>query len=218
MGVRGIVGMLLCALLLAPASADAAARKPAPKIALRFMSVSQKRLLKQKAIRVKVHSSRAGRMRLYASARHRKSEVVVTGARSIKLRAHYSRVVKLRLSKAGRKELKGCVKRRLVVTAVPVVSVVAGTGRPKSVRKLMKRDRKLCRKHAGHGNGGHGGNGNGNGGNNGNGNGGSNGNGGNGNGGNGPGEQRPIDFATPSDASRCDFLDLAVCLQPWPND
>jgi hypothetical protein len=28
----------------------------------------------------------------------------------------------------------------------------------------------------------------------------------------------PIDFQTPPDASRCDFLDLAVCLQPWPND
>jgi hypothetical protein len=28
----------------------------------------------------------------------------------------------------------------------------------------------------------------------------------------------PAGFQTPSDASRCDFLDLAVCLQPWPND
>src|SRR3954465_11090986 len=174
MGVRGIVGVLLCALLLVPASASAAGRKPAPKITLRFMSVSQKRLLKQRAIRVKVKSSRAGRMRLYASARHRKSEVVVTRARSIKLRARHARTVKLKLSKAGRKELSGCAKRRLVATAVPVVSVVVGTGRPKSVRKLMKRDRKLCRKH-GHGHGGNGGN-NGNG----NGNGGSNGNGGNG--------------------------------------
>src|SRR3954463_14739030 len=45
------------------------------------------------------------------------------------------------------------------------------------------------------------------------------GSGGGGSGGGGtPGEQRPIDFATPSDAGRCDFLDLAVCLQPWPND
>jgi len=130
MGVPGIVGMLLCALLCAPAAADA--HKPAPKIALRFMSVSQKRLLKQKAIRVKVRSSRAGRIRLYAAARHRKTEVVVTGARSIKLRAHHSRRVRLKLSKAGRKELSGCVKRRLVATAVPVVSVVAGTGRPRA--------------------------------------------------------------------------------------
>src|SRR3954447_6635820 len=192
MGVRGIVGVLLCALLLVPASASAAGRKPAPKITLRFVSVSQKRLLKQRAIRVKVKSSRADRMRLYASARHRKSDVVVTRARSIKLRARHARTVKLKLSKAGRKELSGCAKRRLVATAVPVVSVVVGTGRPKSVRKLMKRDRKLCRRHPGYGNGGHGNGGNGNGGNNGNGNGGSNGNGGNGNGGNGPGEQRPI--------------------------
>src|SRR3954471_18357043 len=111
-------------------------------------------------------------MRLYASARHRKSEVVVTRARSIKLRARHARRVKLKLSKAGRKELSGCVKRRLVATAVPVVSVVAGTGRPKSVRKLMKRDRKLCRKHGGHGNGA-----NGTGGNNGSGDNGSDGNG-----------------------------------------
>jgi hypothetical protein len=107
-----------------------------------------------------------------------------------------------------------------VATAVPVVSVVAGTGRPKSVRKLMKRDRRLCRKHGngGNGNGGNGNGGNGNGGNgNGNGNGPGNGTGPGGNP-SGPGEQRPVAFATPSDASRCDFLDLAVCLQPWPND
>jgi hypothetical protein len=173
MGVRGIVGMLVCALLVALVPAAAAeARKPAPKIALRFVSVSQKRLLKRKAIAVKVKSSRTGRVRLYATARHRKSEVVVTGARSVRLRGRRARTVRLKLSRAGRKELSGCVKRRLVATAVPVVSVVAGTGRPKSVRRLMKRDRKLCHKHgprhgtggnANNGNGGNGGNGNGNG-------------------------------------------------------
>ena len=30
--------------------------------------------------------------------------------------------------------------------------------------------------------------------------------------------QRPIDHQTPADADRCDFLDKAVCLQPFPND
>jgi hypothetical protein len=203
MGARGIVGMLVCALLLVPvASADAAKTKKT-RITLRFVSVSQKRLLKSRTVNVRVRSATAGRMRLYASARHRNSDVVITGARSIKLRARHTRAVKLKLTKAGRREVSGCVKRRLVATAVPVVSVVIGTGRPKSIRKLMQRDRRLCRKHpnAGHGNNGTGGNAN-----------------GNGSSPSAPGEQRPIDFATPSDASRCDFLDLAVCLQPWPND
>ncbi len=31
-------------------------------------------------------------------------------------------------------------------------------------------------------------------------------------------QPRAVSFSTPSDAGRCDFLDLAVCLQPWPND
>src|SRR3954470_11453838 len=106
--MRGIVGLLLCALLAALLPAAVAdARTPAPRIGLRFVSVSQKRLLKRKAIPIRVTSSRAGRVRLYAAARHRKSEVVVTGARSIELRAHHARTVSLKLSKAGRKELSG---------------------------------------------------------------------------------------------------------------
>src|SRR5689334_7541359 len=30
--------------------------------------------------------------------------------------------------------------------------------------------------------------------------------------------RQPVDYSTPADADRCDWLDEAVCLQPWPND
>ncbi|MEA2422926.1 MAG: hypothetical protein QOF55_2025, partial [Thermoleophilaceae bacterium] len=79
----------------------------------------------------------------------------------------------------------------------PVHGVAAGTGRPVTARRVLKRDRPACKRHPGSGTGGPGGSGG---------------------SGSGAGEQRPIDFQTPADASRCDFLDLAVCLQPWPND
>jgi hypothetical protein len=203
---RAAIGTLLAVVLVAPAAADAK-RAPARKrdLTLRFVSVSQAKALHARALRVKVKSRRGGPVRLFATARHRGSEVTVTRSRTVKLRPRRGRRVKLKLTRAGRVELAGCSKRRLVATAVPVLSVEAGTGRPLSVRRLMKRDRKACQGRGGGGNGGANGNGNGNGGN-------------GGTGGGGPGEQRPVDFQTPSDASRCDFLDLAVCLQPWPND
>src|SRR4051812_42638821 len=184
MRVRGIVGVLVCALLLVPTTAASAATAKKPRITIRFVSVSQKRLLKRRAVHLRVRSARAGRMRLFTSARHGKTKVVITGVRSVKLRARHTRVVKLELTKAGRREVGGCVKRRLVATAVPVLSVQKGTGRATSVRKLMKRDRPVCLRHPGAGTG------TGTGGTGGNGNGPSNGNGGNGQGGNpsAPGE------------------------------
>jgi len=201
MGVR-IAGILVvCALLLVPANAGAVGK---PRLKLSFATLSQKQLLKGGALRVRVTARKRGRVRLYATARHGKTEVTATRARLVKLRAHHRRALKLKLTKAGRRELTGCVKRRLVVTAVPLVSVEAGTGRPKRLSKPMKRDRAACRKRGPNGTGGNGGSG-GNG-------------GGSGGGSPAPGEQRPVAFTTPSDASRCDFLDLSVCLQPWPND
>jgi hypothetical protein len=202
-----LMGALVAVLLLASAGAEA---RP---LTVQLMGVSQKQALKSGALRLKVSSRPGGKVRLFASARRRTSEVVVTRTRTVKLRSRGSRVVKVTLTRAGRRELRGCSKRRLVATAVPVVSIEAGIGRPVRTGRPLKRDRPLCRKRPG---GGTGNGGNGNGGNGGNGNG--NGNGGNGGPGSAPGEQRPVAFATPSDAGRCDFLDLAVCLQPWPND
>jgi hypothetical protein len=193
--LTGVVGLAL----LVPAAAEA------KTLRLGFTSVSQRTVLKKGSVGVRVTSRRAGPLRLFVSSRHGKVSVIATRARTVKLRARRARVVRLRLTSAGRRELAGCVaKRRLVVTAVPVKSVEKGTGKPVTFGRALKRDRSLC-KHPPSGTGGGPGGG---------------GPGGSSGGGtpSGPGEQRPIDFATPSDASRCDFLDLAVCLQPWPND
>jgi hypothetical protein len=195
-GGKLLTGVVALA-LLAPAGDADAKSKP---LKLGFASVSQRSVMKKRAVSVRVTSRRAGRVRLFVSARHGKTSVIATRSRTVKLRARHRRVVRLKLTRAGRRELGGCKKRRLVITAVPVKSLQKGTGKPLTFSRSMKRDRKLCRKRPG-GSGGHGGSG------------------GNGGGGGGaPGEQRPIAFDTPSDASRCDFLDLAVCLQPWPND
>jgi hypothetical protein len=179
--------------LLVPAGAEA---KP---LKLGFVSLSQRTVLKQGAVRVRVTSRRAGRVRVFVASRRGKVSVVSTRTKTVKLRARHRRTVRLKLTRAGRRELSGCVvKRKLVATAVPVKSLEKGTGKLVTFARPMKRDRNLCRHPPSGGSGGSGG--------------------GTGGAPNGPGEQRPIDFATPSDASRCDFLDLAVCLQPWPND
>ena len=192
----------IAGLLLLPAGAEAKKRD----LSLRFVSVSQSQALHTRMLPVKVKSRRGGRVRLYATARHRHSEVTVTRSRTVKLRRRRARTVELKLTRAGRVELRGCAKRRLVATAVPVISVAKGTGRPFRARKLMRRDSKACQARGGGGTGGPGGTG------------GNGGPGGNGGSGTGKGEQEPVAFQTPADASRCDFLDLAVCLQPWPND
>ncbi|MEA2441823.1 MAG: hypothetical protein QOH76_3247 [Thermoleophilaceae bacterium] len=185
------------ALLLVPASAGA--KKKPRTLTLGFSSLSQKQALRRHVLRVRVRSRRVARVRLFGSARRGKARVLITKSRTLKLRANRTRYVALRLTRAGSRELGGCTKRYLVLTAIPVLGVQRGTGKPVTLQRLLRRDRAACR-HSGGTGGGTGG-----------------GNGGGGNGG-GSGEQRPIDFATPSDASRCDFLDLAVCLQPWPND
>ena len=196
-----VVGALLCALLAMPATAGAAPKKKRA-LTVRFVSVSQARALHRKSLRLKVTSRRGGRARVFVRARHRRSDVVITRTRTVKLRPRRARTVRVRLTRAGRREIGGCAKRRLVATAIPFFGVAKGTGRPFSARKLMKRDRRACRRRGAGGNGG-----------------GGNGGGGGRNGSpSGTTDGPPIDFATPSDASRCDYLDLAVCLQPWPND
>jgi hypothetical protein len=180
----GLAGLAVVALLLVPGSA--VAKKPR-SLSVKLVSASQMQALHRRALVVKVRSARSEYVRLFATARHGHADVTITGARGVRLRARHARVVRLKLTRAGRRDLSGCSPRRLVVTAVPVVSVKAGTGRPLSTRRPLKLDRPGCRKHTS-------------------------------NGGGPSGEPRPIDFQTPSDASRCDFLDKAVCLQPWPND
>src|SRR5206468_2395106 len=115
------------------------AAKPKP-LKLGFTTVSQRKVLKQRAVRVRVTARRAGRVRLFVSARHGKTSVIATRSRTVKLRARQRRVVKLRLTRAGRRELAGCKTRRLVVTAVPVKSVQKGTGKPLTFTRSMKRD------------------------------------------------------------------------------
>ena len=87
---------------------------------LGFVSLSQRTVLKQGAVRVRVTSRRAGRVRVFVASRRGKVSVVSTRTKTVKLRARHRRTVRLKLTRAGRRELSGCVvKRKLVATAVP---------------------------------------------------------------------------------------------------
>jgi hypothetical protein len=171
--------------------AGVAEAKPKP-FTLGFASLSQRQALAKKALRVRVKSRSAGRVRLFVATGH---SIVLTRTGTVTLRARRSRVVRLKLTRAGQRELTTCIKRTFVASVVPVKGVAKGTGKTTRFRRAMRRDRPQCKKGPSGGGGG----------------------GGAGGGGSGT-QQHPIDFQTPSDASRCDFLDMAVCLQPWPND
>jgi hypothetical protein len=115
--------------------------------------------------------------------------VVLTRTVTVALKARKTRALRLRLTRAGQRELTTCIRRTFVANVVPVKGVAKGTGKTVRLRRAMRRDRVECAKRPSSGNT------------------------------SPPGtQQHPIDFQTPSDASRCDFLDKAVCLQPWPND
>jgi hypothetical protein len=174
-------------LLLSAAQAEA---KP---VTVSFLSLSQRQALAKHELRVRVRSRAGGPVRVFVATGH---AVVLTRTTTVKLKARRSRIVHLKLTSAGQRELTTCVKRRFVATIVPVKSVAKGTGKAARLWRAMRRDRPRCRRRPASGGGGSGGGA-----------------------GAPPGtQQHPIDFQTPSDASRCDFLDLAVCLQPWPND
>jgi hypothetical protein len=175
-------------LLLFAAAADAKPRA----VSVGFVSLSQRQALAKKELRLHVRSRSAGRYRLFVATGH---SVVLTRTVTTTLRARKTRTVRLKLTRAGQRELTTCIHRTFVANVVPVKGAAKGTGRPVRVRRRMNRNRPQCTKKPSGGGGGGGGTSS------------------------PPGtQQHPIDFQTPSDASRCDFLDQAVCLQPWPND
>jgi hypothetical protein len=103
----------------------------------------------------------------------------------------------LRLNEKGRKRVRSCERQRLVVE-------LAGQGLEAKKSKRLRRDSRACR-------GGTAGSGGGSGG------GGGGGQGGGSGGGGGGGGTEPAGIDT-ANADRCDFLDQAHCLYPFPND
>ncbi|HEX8074945.1 MAG TPA: hypothetical protein VF545_08185, partial [Thermoleophilaceae bacterium] len=183
-----------------PAGAATHKHRKAP-IRLSGVSVSQSKILKSGRIAVRVSRRRGiSRVRVFASVRgygKRAVPIVATRIRELKVRRRHPRKVRLRLNRAGRNALAGCSKRKIVITAAPILSAAGKPGRRTRRARPLRRDR--C------GKGGSGARG-----------GGSSGGSG-GSGGGGAGRARPVDF-TPQNADRCDWIDEADCMFPWPND
>lgn len=167
---RPLLTLLGLALLAAPASASAEPVRP--------LTTSQSRILERGAVPVRV----AAPARVFASVRQRRrgaTRIVVSQVRDVRRRG----VVRLRLNGAGRRELRGCSARTLVLTSVRGGRITRvnralrmDAGRCRATSSARKRE-KPSRKP----------------------------------------EQKPVDYET-SNGDRCDWLDSAACLLPFPND
>ncbi|MEA2375568.1 MAG: hypothetical protein QOD53_2031, partial [Thermoleophilaceae bacterium] len=127
-----------------PAGA-AAAKHRKPVIGLRGVATSQKQILKRGRITVRVSTRRAkSRVRVFASVRvagKHATPIVATKIRELKVRRRHSRKVSLKLSRAGRNALLGCAKRKIVVTAAPIVRAAGKPGHRTRRTRMLKRDR-----------------------------------------------------------------------------
>jgi hypothetical protein len=197
---RGRAGLLagVCLIALAGATpAHAAHHHHNPGLRVAIVSSSQKTILKKRRIAVQILATKRGSLaRVFASFRRRGKKtpsVVATRIRELKVRRGHPRRVSLKLTRSGRRALGGCVRGRIVVTAAPIRKRAGKPGKRVRKRSKLRRDQRLC-KHGRKGGSG----------------------GGGGSKGSGPG--KPIDYQTPLDFDRCDFLDGADCLLPFPND
>jgi hypothetical protein len=208
---RGVLALLVALLvLLAPAGASA---KTKPVVRGDADTGSQRTILKRSNVKAMTTTRRSGYVRVFASFRpyaRKAPPQVITRLSEVRMKKGQRRKFTLRLNKAGRSVLKSCVGGRIIVHAVRIDGRGgAPIGKPARTYKKLRRDAASCRSAAGGGAGAGGGSGGG-----GSGGGGS----GGGSGGSGGGGTRePIDY-NPANADRCDWLDEADCLVPFPND
>jgi hypothetical protein len=195
--------------LLGAGASDAAAapeRPSAKGLRGKVVTGAQAEVIRRHRLRVRVRARRGGRIRLFATVRRRGAPasrtVVATLVRDVRVRPRRARRVKLRVARAGRRAVSGCGRFRVTLHIARAGTPRSGPGKAIRRSRVLKRDRRRCFQ----GPGPHGGPP-------------PNDLGGGGPPGTAPGTPgNPIDYTTPIDADRCDFLDEAVCLQPWPND
>jgi hypothetical protein len=168
-------------------------RQPAP-LAMTLVSSSQARIVRDGTIEVRLRARRDSLVRVFALSRARNgTAIVVTRTRTVRLRARRSRTVRLRVVRAGRLDLAACDPRTLHVEAVVLRGRRHATY---STHRALALDAAACRRAAARIAGAPGGTT-----------------------GAGPGgtPSNPISYPT-QNAGRCDIVDPAVCLQPFPND
>ncbi|GAC1321015.1 MAG: hypothetical protein NVSMB25_14200 [Thermoleophilaceae bacterium] len=202
--MAAIVGVL-------PAGAAARTRPTrAAPVAVGILTVDEDQALRSGTLQVRVRARRDLAVRVFVATSGSpvgRATIVATPTRTLRLRKGRGRTIGIPLLVAGRRALTGCANRMLELR-------VAVIGRRRGRVSRILRARRLVGAHAGRcrvavGNsvaGGRGGSLSGSAA------------GGGGGGGGAGGGPAPIAFSTPPDADRCDFLDPAVCLQPFPND
>ena len=177
---------------------------------------SQSSLLSTGKLRVLVESEVPGRVKVVARVQSNGSRPARIGrSRRVRFREPGSQVIQLRLSSAGRALFQDCRPKNLVVSArLKTAGAQAAAAAPRAVATVPLTIDSPCGS-TGIVPGGVGGPG-----------GGSGGGGGGGGGPNCPPDCNTVPDPTDWDgapidvtnASRCDYLDPAVCLQPFPND
>ena len=166
---------------------DAVAAKQRKALKLAVATTSQRRILRKRRVPVTIRATRAGTYRLFASSRKRpgkrRPRVVVTRAREVQLAAGRTRTVRLRLIRAGRRELRTCTGRTVIANALRLRGDDRRPGRTRRSAQVLRTNTARCQ-------------------------------------GAPPAptpRQDPIDYET-QNAGRCDHIDEADCLFPFPND
>jgi hypothetical protein len=195
------VGALVAVLVASLALTVPAANAKKPGLELRLVSKSQRTILRSGRIAVRVRARRRPSLvRLFAGFRVRGKSVpvVVTRVREVPVGKRHAHKVKLKLTKSGRRAIRSCKRGKIVVTGARLKKRGGKPGRRVRLGRWLRRDPKRCGKKPGAG--GHGP--------------GEPGGGGGSGGGPKPGA---VDY-TPANPDRCDWIDGAECLFPWPND
>jgi hypothetical protein len=196
---RWRLGALVAIAVTALATCAPAAGAKKPGLELRLVSKSQKTILKTGRIAVRVRARRHGSLvRVFGGFRVRgkKAPLVATRVREVRVGKRHARKVKMRLTKAGRRAIGSCKRGKVVVTAARIKRRGGRPGRRLRVGGWLMRDPKRCGKKPP---------------------GGGPGEGPGTPGGGGGGKPPAVDY-TPSNPDRCDWVDGAECLFPWPND
>ena len=126
-GTIGVLGGCLVAVAAAPPAlvsdgSDAVAAKERKALELSVATTRQRGILANRRVAVRIRSARSGTFRVFAATRRRSGKsrprVVITRAREVRLRAGRTRRVRLRLIRSGRREVRGCARRKLIATAL----------------------------------------------------------------------------------------------------
>jgi hypothetical protein len=199
---RGKVAILAAALcgILCSGPAPALARKAnrGPAVTISIVSKSQREVLRSGRVVVKVHARRGLKLiRVFVTLRpsgKKGTPIVITRVRELHIGRGHSHRLRLKLLAAGRRSLTACGRARLVAAATPIRKHGGQPGKIVRARRALRIDTAACKKKPGKG-----------------------------------GRPRshpppsgtpakPIAYQTSSDFDRCDFIDPADCLFPFPND